>query len=591
MITENSANRWSSILKEELGVTDQNKLAWMSQLARNHEVYEGLQTAGPVAGGIYGTPLNTTGMGNPMMPVGVGYNATDGGGIGDTGADFSAPQYKVGSGDIPMSTLTISMEVAARTIGLELVGVVPANGPWAMLQYLDFPYAGGKLGKGNLTSLDGKGQGNDNKPIYIKISAAQDALKTLHDTFKTSGVVAGSKIDIKGTGGVLSGKYMGKSRINNAVLVEVLACTVDGDPTNTAASNQVSIADVFASDVQVQWYNGNTASGYNTNLAAPAADFVATAADHVQGFSNFFNGADDPMTRAQNETGVGNTIGARFYSKMVQMGSYEVTGTVTRQQLQDLPLYGIDVVGKVIEAMQNELTQAINNRILDRVFKLGVSNATAQKNYQNVDLNIYVGNAGAAATKNLADFAAASKFVGIDGQNHAANWGAIQNAIQNTAAESTYTLQRRIMSRILAASNLIANTSRVGRGNWVVTNTQVLSALQDCAGFVVAPMQNSLDQSAESIYCAGSVAGMNIYVDPYMTWEDTRVLVGRRSNGTTPGVIFMPYILMDKVQTVIEGTMAPKLLANSRFAIVSAGLHPEFSYMCFMIDCNNVNII
>ena len=97
-------------------------------------------------------------------------------------------------------------------------------------------------------------------------------------------------------------------------------------------------------------------------------------------------------------------------------------------------------------------------------------------------------------------------------------------------------------------------------------------------------MVNTLTQDgSQSLYFAGSIAGLNVYVDPYMTWDDTRVLVGRKSDGNTPGVVFMPYILCDTVQTVVEGTMAPKLLVNSRFAIVDAGFHPEQSYYTFMI--------
>ena len=120
---------------------------------------------------------------------------------------------------------------------------------------------------------------------------------------------------------------------------------------------------------------------------------------------------------------------------------------------------------------------------------------------------------------------------------------------------------------------------------WVVTNTQSLSALQECAAFVVAPMVNTLTQDgSQSLYFAGSIAGLNVYVDPYMTWDDTRVCVGRKGDGNTPGVVFLPYILCDTIQTTIEGTMAPKMLCNSRFAIVDCGFHPEMQYYTFMID-------
>jgi hypothetical protein len=290
------------------------------------------------------------------------------------------------------------------------------------------------------------------------------------------------------------------------------------------------------------------------------------------------------MSRAENETGTGNTIGARMFTKLVQMGSYEVTGTVTRQQLQDMPLYGIDVIGKVLESMQNQISQAINNRILDRVFRLGVDNADTQYHIQGVDLNLYLNGVNGTG-KALSSFDAYSKYVGMNGAPKYLAGRVVPNAIQNTAAENVTTHQRRIMSRILAAANLIANVSRRGRGQWVVTNTQILTALQDASSFVVAPMVNTLTQDgSQSLYFAGSIAGLNLYVNPYMTWEDTRVCVGRKSNGNDPGVVFMPYILADTVQTIAEGTMAPKLLVNSRFAIVDAGFHPEQSYYTFMVQ-------
>lgn len=571
-ISENS-QKWSQIISEELGVKDQKKLSWMSQYAQNHEVYEGLQTNASVDGGIYATPLNTLGMGNPMMPQGVGYNnGYKGTGVGNTGADFHNPAYKTGSGDIPMSTLNIALEIAAMTIGLELVPTIPAPGPWAMLSYMDFPYAGGKLGSLNETAMDGKGEGADNKPIYIK--------------FYVPGVKKPVAEGADVTVGGFKGKFIGFSRIDNSVIVKVVECGAGK-----------SIADEFeaATSVVVGGQTINLVDEEDKTITV-RAELVNGAADHVQEFANFFGdgkggSSNDPMTRAQNETGIGNTIGARMFTKLVQMGSYEVTGTVTRQQLQDMPLYGIDVVGKVMEAMQNEISQAINNRILDRVFKLGVTNAKLQKEYQGVDLNLYFG-ATPNAGKPLSNFPGAAKFVGIDNNPAHEGWGDVKNATQNTSAENTYTHQRRIMSRVLAAANLVANVSRWGRANWVVTNTQILSALQDCAGFVVAPMANTLTQDgSNSLYFAGSIAGLNVYVDPYMTWDDTRVCVGRHGQDNDPGVKFMPYILCDTVSITAEGTMAPKMLCNSRYALVDAGFHPHLNYFTFMVDADGAYLL
>ena len=582
--TENS-QKWSQIITEELHVKSAEKLGWMSQYAQNHSVYEALQVGDPAAG-IYATPLNTLGMGNPLFPQGVGYNATDGSGIGNTGADFHNPTYKVGSGDIPMSTLTMALEVAAQTIGFELVPVIPSNGPWTMLSYMDFPYAGGKLGRINETTYDGKGDGDANKPIYIKLryDIVYATGYSKKDWNKDDEVVFVSADNL-----YFMGTFLGFSRIDNGIIVKVVECGNESSGTLTP-SDSVSIAEVFSTNVTLS--STDAAAILDTQTAqAVVPDLVSGAADHIQGFANFFDGSDDPMTRAQNETGVGNTIGARMFTKLVQMGGFEVTGSVTRQQLQDMPLYGVDVIGKVLQAMQNEISQGINNRILDRVFKLGVTNAKIQKEYQGLDLNLYFGST-LNATKALSAFGAASKFVGVDNVNAATNWGNVMNATQNTSAENTYTHQRRIASRVLAAANVIANVSRFGRGNWIVTNTQILSALQDCAGFVIAPAVNDLVQDgSRSLYFAGTLMGLSVYVDPFMTWDDTRICVGRKSDGNTPGVIFMPYILADTVQTVVEGTMAPKLLVNSRFAIVDAGFHCEQNYLTFMVDADGAYII
>lgn len=604
-LTENE-QKWSSIIKEELHVEDPRKLSWMSKMAQVHAVKEGLQNASlPVDGGIYATPLNVMGMGNPMAPQGLsnqngndGFNVGyHGAGIGNNGADFHDPNYVKGSGDLPMSTLTMALEIAAVTIGLELVPVIPATGPWAWLSYMDFPYAGGKLGRINETALDGRGDGEANKPIYIKFGvklsdADRKALKALP--------IGEKKITVSKTDKKLEGLYMGLSRIDGSVIIQVKSAT---NGKAEAAKENLSIAEIFADLTDLLF----TCETVSDKAVETRAELVTGAADHIQGFANFAGRIDkdgnrvnslDPMTRAENETGVGNMIGARMFTKMVQMGAYEVTGAVTRQQLQDMPLYGVDVIGKILEQMQNQISQEINNRILDRVFRLGVTNAANQYKYQGVNLNLYLAGNTDAAELPMTDFDSKSKYIGINGVNpiedpdgvfHNVN---VANATKNTSAENVTTHQRRIMSRLLASANLIAQVSRRGRGQWAVMNTKLLTAVQDSANFVIAPMVNTLTQDgSNSLYFAGSIAGMNIYVDPYMAWDDTRVCVGRKSNGNEPGVIFMPYILADTVQTVVEGTMAPKLLCNSRFAIVDAGFYPEQSYYTFMVQCANDMII
>ena len=637
MTEQNGAQMWRKMLNENFNVTDSDKLNWVSEYAAIHEIHEsqiGINgTAGYVPaqpGGlnpIYATPLNTTGMGNVAAPQNPNVHSTM------PAAPGNLWNQTIGSGDIPVSTLPMALNIALLTIGLELVPVIPAKGPWAMLTYMDFPYAGGKLGRVNETAFDGKGYGRENKPIYIKVlgemSELSAIIKKLREDAKAAAaeqkdlfvtVVSGENVNIatkttKGSGiadlgteaeqtltpeldtdvknayvdtaldysfrvkenkqaVTFIGKFKGIGRNDGGILLETVSCLA-------ADNTPASITELFAcGSVTV---NGETLSGAK-------ADFVQTSADFVDGFANFIDGSKQAMTRAQNETGTGNVIGLRLFSKWIQMGAYEVTGTVTRQQLQDLPLYGVDAVGKVMEALQNEITQHINARILERVFALGVTNAQQQKAFQNVDLNLWMATSGADVASyagTAVPFGGIANMMDIYGNDHnaAADWADVKNAEVLTSAENTHTRQRRISSRILAAANLIQTVGRRGRATWVVTNAKVASALQDVSGYVVAPMVNNMAQDgSQNLFLAGSIAGLRVYVDPYMPWEDTRICVGRKGDGNSPGVVFMPYILADTVSITAEGTMAPKMLVNSRYAIAEAGFYPELQYYTFAVD-------
>ena len=552
---------WSQMLKENFNVTDANKCAWIAEYASVHEIHEaalGLgggnvnPTPAPAqgVGSLYATPLNTLGMGNVAAP---GDPA-----MGGSGAFF---KQAVGSGDIPVSTLPMALNVALLTIGLELVPVIPAKGPWALLTYMDFPYAGGKLGgKNEIMGLDGRGEGAENKPLYFKVLAAADEIAKARTNFKE-----GAELTFTIGDATVVGIFKGLGRMDGGIICQVKSCK------NTAGN--ISLKEAFTG-AQATVTGGTE----QVTLAAPTVDFAQTHVDFVDGFANFFDGSKRPMDRAENETGTGNVIGLRLFSKWIKMGSYEVTATVTRQQLQDLPLYGVDAVSKVMEACQNEITQSINARILEHVFALGVTNAVKQKVRQGVDLNLYMGT---AATKPLAEFGL-KEFKDVYGDDQFARFADVKNAEVNTSAENTYSRQRRISSRVLAAANLVQVTGRRGRANWIVTNAQVATALQDCAGYVVAPMVNNLLQDgSRDLYQAGTLAGIKVYVDPYMEWDDCRICIGRKGNGNEPGVIFMPYILADTVSITAEGTMAPKMLVNSRYAIADAGFFPESQYFTF----------
>jgi len=150
--------------------------------------------------------------------------------------------------------------------------------------------------------------------------------------------------------------------------------------------------------------------------------------------------------------------------------------------------------------------------------------------------------------------------------------------------ENLSTLQRRLFSRILAAANVVANRGRRGPANFIVTNANVASALQDISQFTFAPFSNTLTQNNGTLYPVGSLAGMTVYVDQNMRYDDTRVLIGRKGGDDEPGLKFMPYMMAESIQTISEGTMSPKIAVKSRYALVEAGFLPETMYLTFYVN-------
>jgi hypothetical protein len=249
-------------------------------------------------------------------------------------------------------------------------------------------------------------------------------------------------------------------------------------------------------------------------------------------------------------------MGLSLFSKSVSAETFQVAAAVTREQVQDLKQFGVDAVAQVEAVLTNELTQSINQYILGRLRTLGTANI--------------VGAFGAATDFDLTLPAAAALGGG---------------------GETLPSVQRRILSQVLAAANLIANRGRRGAGNFAVVGPQTATVLQSIAGFVANPMANTFAQAAGAIYPLGSVAGINIYTDPTMNWGDYSVTVGRKGDGNGPGVVFMPYLMAESVQTIAEGTMAPKVAVKSRFALVDAGFHPETQYVTFTIKGTWTNLL
>ena len=602
---------WGPVIEESTGITEKSKLAWMSKYCHYHNLNESVYNT------VHLNPnMNVQSMGNATLP-------------GNPGSMNAFPAQATGSGDRPFSLLPLAMQVAAQTVGLDLVPVVPMQGPMGVLTYLDFVYGGGRTTGAPVTG----GQDVDGTALLIKCSAIPAvggvANWTVNDViYVTSSVAATDGPSYELT-------YVGNSRIDGLQIFRVRSSTAaivatgfNGLANTFTQGGEGAAEPIYTAIVQAgAFYNalvpgawpaapaagatraavaGTATATFVGGIAAMVAVanngglFRATAAggsglgyvkaleDHITGFTgNAFQptnnpaaaaplfatsnmNSNDPYLRGVGESTVDNVMGLTLFNKSVAADTFQVAAGVTREQVQDLKQFGIDAVAQVEAVLVNELTQSINKYILDRIFRNGVTNAVNVQAVSGTMLSSAF-NIGAVGANNIT--------LGANNTTNATQVVAVGAAVVVGQGGNTQgDLQRRIYTKILAASNLIATRGRRGPATFAVTGGEMATALQSVAGFIAYPLSNTVNQAGGSLYPIGAIAGVTIYVDPNRAFNDYTVAVGRKGDGNSPGLVFMPYLMAESVETIAEGTMAPKIAVKSRFALVDAGFNPELMY-------------
>jgi len=511
---------WKPILESH--GADMEKTPWLAEYAHNHAIFDNSapvfeQYTGP--GQFLQTPPAVPGMGAAVP-------ATDSPFAG--GAKGSYTSSGTGSGDKFPSLLPVAIQVAAKTIGFDLVPVVPMDSPVGFLPYLDYLYTGGRTD-------------NETEPFMVKIQGC------LESDLAGGTLTPGSDI----THSAASGTYelVGFSRVDGHLILKVLT-----SPTGTAT---------VAADL-----TGNITQLGGAPLTAPhavaAADvqLVSALENHISGFSGVsdgdyastaFNGPYLPgtgnvpgsMQREDSESSRFRNMGLRMFTKFIEAESDQVAISATVEQIQDLNrVWNYDVVSMLENVAVNDLAQTINKRLVDNIFNLGTVHQ--------------------------------SEVIAVEGADVTT-----LNLTAGGGFENVSTMQRRLVTKILELANLIYHRGRFGAGTFLVTNGRVASALADVAGYSIANVPTDMAGVAGNLYPAGKVYGVQVYVDPNLTFGDDRICIGRKGADEEPGVKFMPYIMAESLQTIAEGTFSPKIGMKSRYAITEAGWHPETQY-CMM---------
>lgn len=579
------------ITKNRVNEENQDRLEWMCLYAHNHVMALNEENASWTGGGSFPfqTLYNTNGVGNPTLAQQPGMTA----------ADQNSPAA-YGSGDKWPSLLPMALQVAARTIGFDLVNNFPFQGPSGVIPFMDYVYSGSKGAYGATYSYDGDTANpqiavGNRKPAYETYEAPH-AFRCILDVDPSDGSVS-KKDAVKAiveecdanewmtignaSTGEMRVQFIGLARLNANPMFRV-----------HPEDKNVALGKVFGPAASIDC----TVGGVSFTLRRPR--LISALEDQILGFtgsgkydSDRWSGTYmdpkhlyEPMDRATGEMQYPRQMSLSVFTKYVTVGTQSIAVAVTQEQVQDLQKqWGIDVIKLVENAAINELSQSINKHILSRLFALGWKNHVQAYEAEGINLNLDM------TAPYDADNTGEVEFATYDDEGHEVLMSMpVPGYIQygTGAFENADTMFKKIYVNMLQAGNLIMQRGRRGPANFIVTNWRIATMMQANAQYSFSPIANTINQNNGSLYPAGNMAGMTVYVDPMMHSQDTRVLVGRKGDKDEPGVAFCPYILAESVKMISEHTAAPKVVVKSRYNLVDLGWYPQLNYVTFYVKGN-----
>ncbi len=533
--------KWAPVL-ENMGVQGEERLDWMSEYAEYHSINENAYLNAGIAG-----------MGAVTAPQ----PSTFAGAL--QGTNWSSNSGTLGSGDLGQNLLPVAMKIAAQTIGLDLVAVKPTPGPKIDLLYIDFQYDDVDTAEARPQVF--KFSAGNTSAIIAGLTAALASASIVESV----GGLQGGRIWANISDGTTTTTDPGTNTKTN--IVEFLGFSrVDGLPMFRAYRQANAVGQINGNAAPYVW--DATKNTFNatqsmtdqiiqiaglTATATKSVELVSALEDHIPGFVSNWNttsgGVNYPMSRANDDLSYAGVIGPKVSSKSVAVGTIEVSSALRRSEIEDIKANtGMDIVQKMESILVNELSQTISKQIVGKVFELAALNRASAP----------LGGVGSITNQTVFDLDTAY--------------------VSGVGGETTHAVQRKLITKMVHASNYIATEGRVGPAQFAVTNGGLAAAFMDIAGYTINPVKSKVN-GAGQLYPVGQIGDITVYVDPYMKYNDNRIALGRKNNPDQPGLIFVPYLMAQSISLISEATFAPRMLLRSRYAVAEVGWFPQKQYM------------
>ena len=305
-------------------------------------------------------------------------------------------------------------------------------------------------------------------------------------------------------------------------LIFALKATYDNDPTGSAVS---AGDEALGLDEPVTDFSSNGTEG---DVAHSGTDPARTASN-AYGGSAFANTARG-MTTALGETDVDPTMGVTIAKVQVTAKTRFLKASYSTELAQDMKaVHGLDAETELSNILSAEILAEINREIIRSLNTVAIMGAAAATTAGTFDLDTDSNGRWSV-----------EKFKGL-------------------------------MFQIEREANQIAKGTRRGKGNFIITSSDVASALSMAGILDHAPaLQTNLNVDDSGNTLAGVLNGKTkVYVDPYISATSTEyVTVGYK--GPSPfdaGFFYCPYVPLQLVRALDESSFQPKIAFKTRYGV------------------------
>ena len=240
----------------------------------------------------------------------------------------------------------------------------------------------------------------------------------------------------------------------------------------------------------------------------------------------------DAMTTLAGETDISNEMTFTIEKISVAAGTRALKGSYSMELAQDLrAVHGLDAEGELANILSAEILAEINREVVRKIY-----------------INAKVSDTP-ATTSGIFDL--------------------------DTDSNGRWMVEKfkGLMMHIERDANGIAKDTRRGKGNIIITSSDVASALQMAGVLDYAPsMSTDLNVDEASNTFAGVLNGRyRVYVDPFAAKNAKEYyVVGYK--GPSPmdaGIFYCPYVPLQMVRAVDSASFQPRIAFKTRYGMVA----------------------